>query len=314
MLLENYLNNTYIIIVTYNGLQWIDTCLKSCNSYNVIVVDNSSTDGTIPFIENNFPEVHIIAQKKNLGFGAANNIGISYALKRDAAYVFLLNQDAYLHTNTIKNLIFQHQKNTKYGILSPIHLDGAGENLDYKFSQYLLQGSNNKVLFDGLKSDVNTIYNLNFVNAAAWLIPKEAIVSIGGFDPIFFHYGEDNNYCQRIIFHGFKIGVITNALVRHDRQQKLENSAISKTKLLRIYEKNMKVKYGNINLELDLEDMFKTEKRKLVKLLFKSLIKFNFNMLQLNLKKWKILNNIKQQICKSRSLNIINGKNYLHYE
>ena len=59
------LNKTYIIIVSYNGSEWIQKCLESCSNYPVIVVDNNSTDKTISIIENEFPEVILIKQTNN---------------------------------------------------------------------------------------------------------------------------------------------------------------------------------------------------------------------------------------------------------
>src|SRR5690554_4518907 len=135
-----------IIIVTYNGMPWIKKCLDSCRQYPVIIVDNASTDETISYIENNFPEIQLFPQPKNLGFGQANNLGIKYALAQGAEYVFLLNQDAYLHTECIETLIAVHKQNPEYGILSPIHLNGKGDRLDQNFSNYV-EYRNNSVFY-----------------------------------------------------------------------------------------------------------------------------------------------------------------------
>lgn len=85
-------------------MQWLQKCLDSCKGYQVIIVDNNSTDGTVSFIKENFPNIHLIPQTENLGFGQANNIGIKYALEQRAEYVFLLNQDAYLQEGCLGNL------------------------------------------------------------------------------------------------------------------------------------------------------------------------------------------------------------------
>ena len=65
-----------------------------------------------------------------------------------------------------------------------------------------------------------TLYLFKYVNCAAWLVSKECIRKVGGFDPLFFHYGEDENYCQRVHYHGYKIGVSTIAKIRHDRDER----------------------------------------------------------------------------------------------
>src|SRR5690606_31512456 len=89
-----------------------------------------------------------------------------------------------------------------------------------------------------------------FVNAAGWLLSRNILENIGGFDPIFFHYGEDDNYCQRAQYHGFKIGIVPNAFLLHDREdrtpQKIEFGSIAFFKQM---ERCLKMKYANINAE-----------------------------------------------------------------
>ena len=88
--------SVFTIIVTFNGEQWIRNCLLSIRessiSSHIIVVDNSSTDETINIIILEFPEVTLIQNEINLGFGKANNIGIQFALKKSATFLLLLNQ------------------------------------------------------------------------------------------------------------------------------------------------------------------------------------------------------------------------------
>ena len=74
----------YTIVVTYNGEKWVDKCFGSLQQSNIpvhiVAIDNASTDGTIKKIKNDYPEVEIIINKKNIGFGQANNIGLQRAL------------------------------------------------------------------------------------------------------------------------------------------------------------------------------------------------------------------------------------------
>ena len=130
-----------VVIVTHNGMTWIDTCLKSLlNSsipVSIIVVDNCSSDSTIEFIKANFQDVSLLEQNKNIGFGKANNIGISLAMKKGADYVFLLNQDAWVEDKTLEKLVQAHQKEQVFGIVSPMHLNGKGDALDYNFSKFI---------------------------------------------------------------------------------------------------------------------------------------------------------------------------------
>lgn len=299
---------TFVIIVTYNGMTWLSKCLESCQPFNVIVVDNNSTDGTVAFIQKKFPEIILLQQKSNLGFGAANNVGIFYALKEGAEYVFLLNQDAYLKPNTIEELIKVHKTTTDFGILSPIHLNGDGTELEFDFSKYV--SVNKELLYDAIKNSFSKqIYDAPFVNAAAWLIPKTTIEKIGGFDPIFFHYGEDANYCQRIHFHNLKIGIVPKTYVLHDRDKKAKQQMISGTKNLVYYERAYKQRFADINNRKE-RNIIKL-KHYLIKLALKHLLKLEFEKALFEVKKYNLLNNLLPEIDKSREKNRTQGLHYM---
>jgi GT2 family glycosyltransferase len=236
----------FTVIVTYNGMKWIDLCLNQIISQSeVIVVDNNSTDETVSFITNNYPEVNLISQGANLGFGGANNVGISIALKNGADAVYLLNQDAYAQPNCVKNLVDVYLNNKEFGIISPIHLTGNGKALDYSFQKLSYMSPLISDLIIEVKKD---IYEYNFINAAAWFIPANVFYKVGGFDPLFFMYGEDDNYSQRVLYHNFKIGVIPNASVFHDSgNNNYEEGAVDSEKYYRQFVNGMLVKYANIN-------------------------------------------------------------------
>ncbi|MCK0180158.1 glycosyltransferase family 2 protein [Flavobacteriaceae bacterium S0862] len=301
--------NVKIIIVTYNGMQWLARCLSSCIGYDVIVVDNASTDETITFIKENFPNIKLIRQNSNLGFGQANNIGLSIALKECVDYVFLLNQDAYLQPGTINDLIETHKKNNIFGILSPIHLNGDASNLDKNFSNYIKE--NNDIIFDALLNKFSKeIYSLPFVNAAAWLLPRKTIETIGGFDPIFFHYTEDDNYCQRLLFHDMKIGVVPNTYIYHDRDNKKTNDRpINEKERLVLKERYFKHRWANINVEIDKD--LKRNKKDLLKLIVKLYLKLKFNKALYYQKELALINRIVPEIYKSRAKNATSGPHYL---
>lgn len=212
----------YVIIVTYNGENFIRKCLSSLiNSsaeVKIIVVDNNSTDSTLQIIRSEFPEISLIESKTNNGFAAANNIGIKLALQNNPEYFFLLNQDAWVEKNTIQELITISSNNSSYGIISPVHLNGSYTDLDIKFANYLAPQECAGFLSDLYLNKLKDIYEAVFVNAAAWLITSDCIKRTGIFDPLFFFYGEDSNYLQRAKFHGLKIGITTRCTICHDRE------------------------------------------------------------------------------------------------
>lgn len=215
----------FAVIVSYNGRQWYDRCFPSLRSSEVpiqtIVVDNGSADDTIDYIENNYPEFVLIKSGKNLGFGQANNKGIRYALDNGADYILLLNQDAWIKTDTIGKLIDIHVNNPQYGILSPIHLNADETNIEKlllnRLDDFRVTDAR---LFDDMHFDrLSDVYETKYVNAASWFIPRETIEKIGGFDPIFFHYGEDDNYLNRVFYHGYKVGICPRLKVVHDNDR-----------------------------------------------------------------------------------------------
>lgn len=298
-----------IVIVTYNGIPWLEKCLDSCKFYDVVVVDNASTDETVSFIEANYPNFTIIKLEKNNGFGAANNIGIRYCLNRGAENIFLLNQDAYLVEDVMLKMVDFQIQNPKYGILSPIHVTGNREKLDYNFSHFMLREKSGQFYSDFvLGNSIKDVYDVPFVNAAAWLVSKSCFEKVGGFDPLFFHYGEDDNYCQRVLFHNLKIGVLPNCYVIHDREhrKKKKPEVFSKAYYEQV-EHRSKVKFANINSINSIGDKIRFLKRGVLK----ALIKCNFkNTKGLN-NELLLLKKLRPKIEKSRKKNKEIGSHYL---
>jgi GT2 family glycosyltransferase len=282
-----------VIVVTYNGLKWIDKCLsalsKSVIEHRVIVIDNASTDGTPGFIRKNYQDITLLEQPQNLGFGIANNIGLSLAIKENCDYVFLLNQDAYISPETIHTLIKVANKNKNYGIICPVHLDGTGDKLNQSFVYYLKKDGKNDLLSDFvLNKKIKNIYSFNMINAAAWLLPVKTLNIVGGFHPIFFLYGEDDNYCQRVLYHGLEIGVVPSAYIIHDSDN--NNLNLPKEGSDKYFEKFLnliKIRYANVNTN-EFEDI-KSLERFYFKISLKALFKFDIKNFQLNLRKSELI-------------------------
>lgn len=303
-----------IIIVTYNGIKWIQKCLESVRLYSVILIDNNSSDGTENFIKSNYPEIDLLQQEKNLGFGQANNIGISYALEQGADYVFLLNQDAYLEDGSLEKLIEVSKKNPQFGILSPIHLNGKADKLDENFSNYLNYRANPDFYSDFiLKKPLLDVYDVPFVNAAGWLMSRECLETVGGFDPLFFHYGEDDNYCQRLNYHGFKIGVVPDARLLHDRENRTgQEISFGGRKYFQAMERQMKLKYADINKPWDPELDNLIRKRKNAWL--KTTVKLDFKRGAFFRNEYLMLQRLRSEVFLSRETNKLQGLNYLKFK
>ena len=100
----------YIIILNWNGRDDTIECLRSVQEvdyprYQILVVDNASDDGSPEAIRAAFPAVELIVNESNLGFAAGNNVGIEYAVQREADYVFLLNNDTIVERMVLAELV-----------------------------------------------------------------------------------------------------------------------------------------------------------------------------------------------------------------
>jgi GT2 family glycosyltransferase len=301
--------NLAIIIITYNATKWLNSCLDSCRNNTVIVVDNASSDETVAIIKRDYPKVHLIEQSQNLGFGQANNIGIRYALDAGAQHVFLLNQDAYLVDDVLEKLLSFQNNNMEFGILSPMHITSNKKKLDLNFSGYMLREKTGQFYSDFvLGNDIKEVYEIPFMNAAGWLLSKKCLVTVGGFDPIFFHYGEDNNYCQRVYFHGFKIGVVSDTYIIHDREDReFRKPEVFTEDYFKNVEKKYKVEFADINKvnQIDLQI------KKLRKVILKLRLQFKLERASMFQKELNLLKALKPKIELSRAINCKPGAHYL---
>lgn len=220
----------FVIVVTYKGQQWYDRCFTSLRESHMpvetIVVDNGN-DGTVEYLKEHFSEITILPNTENLGFGRANNMGMRYALDHGADYVFLLNQDAWIFPDTMEQLVAAAEANPEYGIVAPVQCNKELTKALDGVIQFLINPDNvNRELFsDLMMGTVKDIYPVAEINAAAWLLPRKTLETVGGFDPIFLHYGEDWNYLSRVLYHGLKVGLMPKVHVVHDCVDRVEQKA-----------------------------------------------------------------------------------------
>lgn len=212
----------FVIIVTYKGQQWYDKCFTSLRESIVpvetIVVDNSPTDEDAEYIKTHYPEIHVIKTEENIGFGKANNLGLRYALDHGCDYVFLLNQDTWVKPDSLSIMLPIAEQHPECGIYSPMHIRADEKSLYIEIED---RGTNyaNDLLSDSYFQTLKDIYLFHYVNAAAWLLPRRTLELVGGFDPIFFLYGEDDNYLHRVEYFGQWVGLIPKARIVHDHQK-----------------------------------------------------------------------------------------------
>lgn len=220
------------IIVTYNASRWIYNCLNSIKEskidLQIVIIDNNSKDETLEIISKNFPHVSVFPQSENLGFAAANNLGLEKAYEYGSEFIYLLNQDTVSYPDTIYKLIQCEIANKNSGIISPLHLNDSGEKLDEQFERCISATSSPLLISDFLLNKNKRYYKIGFVNAAAWLISVKTIEKVGGlFSSAFFHYGEDNNFVGRLRHFGYKVYIDTNTFIHHCREERKGKKSIA---------------------------------------------------------------------------------------
>lgn len=211
-----------VVIVTFNGSCWVKRNIESLLSGDVvphiIVVDNNSRDSTIAVVEAVSKDVEIIRENKNYGFGVANNIGISRALQCGFEYIFLLNQDAYVLRDTVSNLMVFLDERQEIDIVSPLHCSPDINSLDEKTFRGQFLKSANRFISDAVLSYIEDYYLIYGVNAAAWFARSSLFERIGGFDPLFHMYGEDDDLIERFHLNNVQFAVLPSARFVHLRE------------------------------------------------------------------------------------------------
>lgn len=283
----------FVIIVTFNGSKWIDRCLlslrKSTIALDTIVIDNRSTDDTLSRVETGYSEVYIVRAGQNLGFGKANNIGMEIAHAQGADYVFLLNQDAWIEPDAIEQLVEGHRMNPAYSIISPMHLNGSGNAIEYGFSNFIAPNKCADLYSDIFFGTLKGIYDAPFVNAAAWLVTRECLEKIGGFSPSFFHYGEDDNYTDRVRYHGMKLGVLPRARILHDRERGRSPTFFETGE---VFKRELIQRSSNPNIEVS----FTLEWVALIAHLISAVVRCDGRGIRLQWKKLKLFNTIDRKV------------------
>lgn len=214
--------NIWAVIVTYQAEPWIHDLLTSIESsttpVSVVVVDNASSDSTLAIIRHSFPDVDLLAQNENHGFGVGNNIGISHALGRGADYVYLVNQDAIVPEDSVEKILDVMERHSNIGVASPLHISKEGQ-LDRKTFVGFTREYAYEFLSDAATNrPIKDYYEVRGVNAAAWFFRRRTLERVGGFDPMYFMYWEDIDMINRLAYHQECFALVPNSRFIHLRQ------------------------------------------------------------------------------------------------
>lgn len=198
-----------IIIVNYNGQKYLHDCLSSIENnpgglYEVILVDNASSDNSVNFVKENFPKIKIIQNNENLGFASGSNIGIRQV---KGEFVLLLNNDTIVEKNFLGNFIRAFDEIPNLGCVQPKivlmkdnnTLDSCGSYLTD--TSFLYHYGYNK---DQSLDKYNHPFPIFSVKGVAILTKKEIIEKIGLFDDDFWCYFEETDFCNRLWLAGYE--------------------------------------------------------------------------------------------------------------
>jgi len=234
-----------VVIVNYNVEYFLEQCLLSVRKAmqtvigEVFVVDNNSIDGSVKMVKDKFPEVKLIANKKNLGFSKANNQAMKMA---SGEYVLLLNPDTVVEDDTFEKIVAFMDSHPDAGGLGVKMVDGSGKFLPeskrglptpeaafYKmfgiskifpkskrFSKYHLGYLNQ-----------NEIHEVEILAGAFMLMRKSVLDKIGLLDESFFMYGEDIDLSYRIIKAGYKNYYFPKTRIIHYKGESTKKSSVN---------------------------------------------------------------------------------------
>ncbi|MEO8727522.1 MAG: glycosyltransferase family 2 protein [Acidobacteriaceae bacterium] len=220
-----------VVIVSWNAKRYVDECLSSLYSdrqvcFEVIVVDNGSSDGTPEMVCASYPQARLVRNSENLGFARANNIGIEISRGK---YLFLINSDVNVPPGCLSRLLSYMEEHPEIGLLGPqmrgadgsvrrscmrlptvanafcrtFAIDMLTKNASGLRSQLMLDFSHDKI------ADVEVL------NGWFWVVRRQALDQVGLLDPRFFIYAEDLDWCHRFRKAGWRLVFYPEAYAVH---------------------------------------------------------------------------------------------------
>lgn len=216
-----------IIICNFNKKDYLKNCLISIfessldkKTYEVIVIDNASTDGATQMVKDEFKQVILLENKINIGGSGGFAKGMKFAIKQKYEYVALLDNDIRLDKNTLHTMLKYIKTHNEVGVVGakicqmdcPDILQDYGIFIDKKNYELVLNCRDQKDtpnLPNALKCD--------YVPACCLMTKKDVLTKVGVFDDKHFIYWDDVDWCTRVRKNGYEVHVIKNARVLHKR-------------------------------------------------------------------------------------------------
>ena len=250
------LNNMHpfvsIIVLNWNGMDYLEKCLQSLMcltypNYEVIVVDNGSSDGSPDMVKRSFPNVKLITNKSNLGFAKGNNVGIK-ASRGDL--IVLFNNDVVADSSWLFELVKTAISSHNIGVASGIILQGKPSDIIWSAGIKIdaFTGNDWRIGYGKKLNQLEKVEDLDYFSACALLIRRDVVEKIGLLDEGYFFYGEDADwaFCARRA--GYKCKLAPSAIVWHEGSMTSKRTPIKRyywynLSNFRLYLKHFPVKY-----------------------------------------------------------------------
>lgn len=215
-------SQVFIVILNWNGYKNTSECLDSLkkldySNYKIVIVDNGSTDDSVNKIKAVYPDITLIENKKNLGFGGGCNVGIRFALEHRADYIWLLNNDTIVDKNALSEMVKVAENNPEVG--------AVGSILYYVDEPMKIQawGGGYVNMWAGVPRQFNKPVSddkLQYITGASLLLRSSALLQVGLFDERFFMYWEDTDLGFKLRKAGWKLAV-ANSKIWHKESASL---------------------------------------------------------------------------------------------
>jgi N-acetylglucosaminyl-diphospho-decaprenol L-rhamnosyltransferase len=233
-----------VIIVSWNVRELLRRCLLSLAPHRaaiamqIIVVDSASGDGSAEMVAADFPWVELVASPDNVGFPAANNIGLAMARGR---FILLLNPDTEIVGEALATLIAYLQDNPDVGIAGPqlLNPDGSVQSSRRRFptlatgffeSTWLQSLAPRRLLARYYAEDLphGETGDVDWITGAAMMARQEVVEQVGGLDPGYFMYSEELDWCRRIRAAGWRVVYLPAAQIVHHAGKSSEQAVTAR--------------------------------------------------------------------------------------
>jgi len=252
-----------IVIVSFNTRELLKNCIQSVLdtthnlSYEIIVVDNASSDGSVEGLEKEFNEITIIRNSNNLGYAKANNQAIKLARGK---YILLLNSDTIMKEGTIEKLVSFIEKNPQTAAVGPkvLNPDGTLQNKGFffpsvMFSLIVLFGINRlfseklkRRLFPKFYWSENDTREVDYVEGSCLLLSREIADKIGLLPEVFFMYFEEAEWCYLAKKNKYEIWYLPAAEIihMHSSSPLVDKEEVFWKSLAEFYKRNIGISKG----------------------------------------------------------------------